>query len=197
MANLEQVRFVTEQYYELQGLRWVIWGFVCIAIALEDIGVIPKAALLLAVLPLGMAGFIGVTAWYMRRYGTVVGAKRGYGPYAWSLLAIPALIGGMLIDKYLGARPLVMPFMFALWFLVQFWMVGRKWRAHYLVIALLIGLANLLIGLSAWPEGSPLLNRTFVPWMLAGLAMIAGGWLDDALIARTLCGKAAQDVGTV
>jgi hypothetical protein len=197
MANLDRIKFVTEQYYELHGLRWVIWGVVCIAIALEDIGVIPKEALLFAVLPLGVAGFLGSTAWYMRIYGSVVGAKRSYGPTAWSLLAIPALIGGMLVDKYIGMRPLMMPFVFALWFLVQFWMVGRKWRAHYLWIAVLLCGANLAIGVAAWSEGSPLLNRTFVPWMLAGIAMIVGGWFDHLLLTRTLGGKVAEDVGTV
>jgi len=196
MATLEQVKFVTEQYNELQGLRWVIWGFVCIAIALEDVGVIPKAALLLAVLPLGMAGFIGVTAWYMRRYGTVVGAKRGYGPYAWSLLAIPALIGGMLIDKYLGTRPFVMPLIFALWFLMQVDMAGQR-RMYYLWLSLAMIIVNHAVGVTAWPQGSVLLNRTFVTWMLAGAAMIAGGWFDHLLLARTLGGKVTEDVRTV
>lgn len=196
MATLEQVKFVTEQYNELQGLRWVIWGFVCIAIALEDIGVIPKAALLLAVLPPGMAGFIGVTAWYMWRYGSAVGAKRGYGPYAWSLLAIPALIGGMLIDKYLGTRPFVMPLIFALWFLVQVDMAGQR-RMYYLWLSLAMIIVNHAVGVTAWPQGSVLLNRTFVTWLLAGAAMIAGGWFDHLLLARTLGGKALEDVRTV
>ena len=197
MANLERIKFVTEQYYELQGLRWVIWGFVCFAIAFEDVGMIPKAALLLAVLPLGIAGFLGITAWYMRRYGMVVGAKRSYGPTAWSLLTIPALIGGMLLDKYLGVRPFVMPYVFALWFLVQFWMVGRSFRAHYLWIALGIVAANTLIGITDWPASSPMLNRTFVTWMQVGVAMMIGGVLDHLLLARTLGGKVAEDVRTV
>lgn len=197
MTSLEQIKFVTEQYYELHGLRWVIWGVVCFAIALEQIGVIPQIWLLACVLPLGLLGFLGVSWYYMRRYGTVMGAKRSYGPTAWSLLAIPALIGGLLIDKYLGTRPFVMPVIFALWFLLQFWMVGRQWRAHYLWIALAMIVLNLFIGVRDWPAGSPFLERGFVTWMLAGTAMIFGGLFDHLLVTRTLGGKVAEDVGAV
>lgn len=196
MASLEQVKFVTEQYYELHGLRWVLWGVVCMMIALETIG-LSSTAWTLVVVAFGFLGFLGISWYYMRRYGVVVGAKRSFKPSIWSLLAIPALIAGMLIDKHFGTRPFVMPFVFAMWFIVQFWMTGRKWRQHYLWISAAIVIVNLVVGFMQWPEGSYMLESSFVTWMLAGAGMIVGGLFDHALIARTLGGKVAEDVGTV
>lgn len=197
MANLEQVRFVTEQYYELHGLRWVIWGVVCFFIAAESAELVPTALILAVVLPVGLIGFVGASWYYMRRYGMVIGAKRSYGPTAWSLLAIPALLLGFAADKWFETRPFMMPVMFALWFLLQFWMVGRKWRQYYLWIALGMIAVNLVLGFMEWPEGSLLLERGFVTWVLAGAAMMVGGVCDHLLLSRTLGGKAAPDVGTV
>lgn len=197
MASLEQVKFVTEQYYELHGLRWVLWGVVCFTIALETVGLMPTVWTLAVVLPGAFVSFLGISWFYVRRYGVVIGAKRSYGPSVWSLLTVPALIVGLLIDKWLGTRPFVMPMVFAAWFIVQFWMVGRQWRKHYLWIAVAIVAVNLVTGFMHWPAGSYMLEGSFVTWMLAGAAMIVGGLFDHALIARTLGGKVAEDVGTV
>lgn len=193
--DLERIRYVTSHYYDLHGLRWVVWGIVCFAVAAEDVGWLPTWVMLAVVLPLGLGLFFGASAYYARKYGFVKSAPGGSLSELFSnLLVIGLLVLSFVIDKKLGVRPFVQPFVFAGWFLVMFWLKGRDYRAYYLWIAIAICAANILLAMVQVNTDSPLLHRGFVTWNLAGIALIVGGIFDHLLITGTFQnGQAAHE----
>jgi hypothetical protein len=194
MNSIDQIRFVTGHYYELHGLRWVAWGVVCFAIAAEDAGAISTLLMLTVVLPVGLAVFIGASWYYMRNFGIVQSPTGSPLIAASNLIFVPLLLAGFFLDKWLDVRPFISPFVFALWLATAFWWAGRKYRIHYLWVAIAMSVANIGLAFVDFPVGSPWLRRGVITWTLAGFGFIVGGWLDHLLIVRTLGHKVSADV---
>lgn len=186
MIDYARIRFVTAHYHDLHGLRWVLWGFVCFAIAAEDFGTIPKWVMLTLILPVGLTGFIGTTWYYLKRFGNVMQPPAKPSMIMSPLFFIALLLLAFALDKAWNVRPFLMPFAFAVWFAASFWLVGPRYRWYYLLLALSICAANIALATVDFPAASPWLRRGVVNWTLVGGAMIIGGLLDHRLLVRTL-----------
>ncbi len=190
MQNLNQIRFVTAHYQDLQGLRWVLWGVICFAVAAEDAGVISTVMLLSLILPVGVALFFGVAHYYEKVLGSVVGGEGAKRAANTNFIFTAVLISARLLDDILEVRPMLSPFAFALWFLAVYWFLGRPYRTYYVWIAIAISATNVCLALVDFPAGSPWLRTGVVTWSLISVALIASGVLDHDLLMRTLKPKA-------
>lgn len=71
MQDLRRMRYVTESYLNLQGLRWICWGGLCLLVAAEDADLIPTLFLLIVGIPLALALFWWSATYYTKQYGHV------------------------------------------------------------------------------------------------------------------------------
>jgi hypothetical protein len=190
VPDVQRVRYVTENYRELQGLKSVVVGlFLLFIVALYD-GRLPGSAwvldsFLVLLLPLCMFGvvailFRSIQRYYERTLGHVesdperIRRERQRGLIAYFLVFIsysldrnwqpPVSIGGLAL---------------AACFLVIAW-PHRTYKIHYIVTAVL------LAGVSLLPLGGISLDSTrTVVSVAAGLAFIVIGCIDHVLLVRT------------
>lgn len=203
IRELERVRYVTENYQDLQGLRRVpaglmvliVYAFV-VATSFEittkfvaDI-VVTIAVLVIVMLVLG---FFGIRKYYEKRYGAVrmipkiFRRRRAYGGLA--AIAVMLVVGYLALFMYEIQNFEPYPFLFIGLGTME---VADRWpelrfRPHYFVLGSLMVLFGLIL-LILMLQGSQYSEMLFLH-LLTGffvLQLVAGGILDHLLLVRTM-----------
>jgi hypothetical protein len=186
MQDLERVRYITENYINLQGIRWMVWGVLCLAVAAEDAGWLPTAVLGLVGIPVGLALFAWSGHYYSAHYGRV----RDPGNAQVELLRMGVFFAtalvSFLLDRTLHPPIYIAPLVLAAGLLLMHFQLGRPYRRHYLLLALLVAAADVGLYWLQPAAGSPLLRPGAVLWTFIGLTFIITGFFDHLLLSRTL-----------
>lgn len=188
MYDFQRLRFVTERYPHLQGLRLVPLGFVFLVSAAwrdEQLSWLSETAgqaagfwfMGLLIVALTLSSLLG--RYYRRHFGTVQPERRAKGPLlfilfvalfaaaAWAQdslrthLSLPLVVIGILL-AYLG-------------------LAGGQRRSHYLALA-----AGCLVFANLADFGVPLHARSVLLDDLIGVGLIVIGLGDHLLLRRTL-----------
>ena len=185
MTDLGQVRYVTSHYPELQGIRWIVLGVMCLLSAAEDVGWIPTWLFVAAILPLTIAVLVMVVRYYQRTYGRVTLPAGLRNVATTNMIGVLVLMAGFQIDKMFEPALFLTPIGFAIWVFLRY-MIDRRYRTHYLVIALVVVILDVIRTLVAPDPASLWAQNGFVIWVLIGAGLIVSGMLDHLLLSRTL-----------
>jgi hypothetical protein len=197
MQDLRRVRYVTENYINLQGLRWVIWGIICLLVAAEDAGLLPTIVLFLIGIPIGLALFAWSGYYYSNTYGRVQEPGNAQSELLRMGVFFATALASFLIDRTLHPPIFIAPLVLAAGLLVMHWQIGRPYRWHYLVLALLVAAANIALYWADPAPGSPLLRAGAVLWTFVGLTFIVSGFFDHLLLVHTFKPVAEDEHGRV
>ena len=194
MQDLKRVRFVTENYHNLQGLKMVPLGLWFVAAGAGDAGWWPwffkTGRPVSHLLGLGLAWFLSwlIGRYYKYNYGQVQPSPQTQrkGRLV-TIVGLPALLIALAVDWSMKLPVSLVALLITAYFLTAYLCSSGRFRKHYVVIALLfagLGLMPLLLRV-------PLSDRIWGPGgvmftLLLGLGLIAGGILDHLLLVRTL-----------
>jgi hypothetical protein len=187
MDQLRRLRFVTERYEHLQGLRLVPLGIpFLISSAWRDgeLAWVPwthgNGARLWFLALLGVAFSVSVRlrGYYQRHFGDVQAVGSLSGPLATIVFLALFLLAASLPDS-----PVSMPAIIVALGLAYVGLAGEERRLHYLVVALFVAIFACLGAL-----GVPGPDREVLFDELAGVGLIVIGAGDHALLRRTLVG---------
>lgn len=184
MDKLRQMRFVTENYELLQGLRMVPFGLWFLVMAVGDLAHIPALQqgrldypFLLLIVVGGLYWWSGV--YYVHTYGRVRQRAKSMGQKllaGWPLLLF---VAGIAIDVLLELPVSFLAIALSFYFFVPFMKALPLLRVHYAFIGLV------MLGLSLMPlfVAGSLKLEFFAPsgayFLLGmGLALIVAGVLD-------------------
>jgi len=185
----EQIRFVTERYWELQGLRSVLIGGAFVAVfglTLVVAGATPsdvaEALAFAAVFVIIVSGMFRLDRYYAKTFGAIEPSKatRRKG-----VLIVPGtLLSTMIVERALDLRQMTL--FFAACGVFALWIVFRDWprRRHHLIGSVAATLAAAL-------QLTGTVDRTGLPiaaFFVIGAAMVVTGMLDHQLLAATLHG---------
>ncbi len=185
MQDLRRMRYVTENYLNLQGLRWVCWGGLCLLVAAEDAALIPTLSLLIVGIPLALALFWWSGTYYTKQYGHVQ-QPANVQVELWRFgILFAAALTSFLIDRTLHPPIFIAPLVVAAGILLLFLKLGRPYRWHYLAAALLVFALDFTLVLLV-PPATPFLRAGFVVWLTTGISLIIIGLFDHLFLARNL-----------
>jgi hypothetical protein len=185
MNNLNRVRYVTQNYTNLQGLRWVIWGIMALAVAAEDGGWLSTAVLLLIVIPLFLLLFWLGGVYYQHEYGQVNQTGGEPNTFWQFALLVATAVTSFFVDRVFQLPVYIAPLVFAAGLAVMAWR-ERPFRWHYLVVAVLVAGTDLFVPVTAVQPGVFL-------WALSGVSIIIIGLCDHLLLRRTFPAIAEED----
>lgn len=189
MLPAEQTRFVTERYWELQGLRSVLVGGAYVAVfgltfvvagpAPSDIAMVLALAAAFAII---LPGMLWLDRYYANTFGTIEPSKATRRK---AILVVPGtLFLTMFVERALDLRQMTL--FFAACAVFELWIVFRDWpqRPYHLLgsVAAMFAVALQLTG--------PV-DRTGLPiaaFFVVGAAIVVTGMLDHKLLAATLHG---------
>ena len=184
MNKLTQMRFVTENYEMLQGLRMIPFGVWFLAMALgefTDIGFLQQGrldySLILLLAVGGLYWWIG--QYYARSYGTVTHLPKSLGQKVMSVWPLLLFVVGIVVDIWLMLPVSFLAITLSIYFFVPFIQALPLVRIHYA----LAGLALLLLSFMPLFVGPSLKMQFFAPtgayFLLGlGLALMMAGILD-------------------
>lgn len=184
MRKFTQMRFVTENFEMLQGLRMVPFGFWFLIMAVGDLAQIPALKqgrldypLLLFIVVGGLYWSIGV--YYARTYGRVKQRAKSVGQKLLAGWPLFLFVVGVAIDVLLKLPVSFLAIALSFYFFVPFIKALPLWRIHYA----LIGLVMLCLSLMPLFVTGSLKLAFFAPsgayFLLGmGLALIVAGILD-------------------
>jgi MFS family permease len=176
--DLEQIRYVTQNYSNLQGLRLIPLGLWLLIVGLVTI----EFAIPLLLAAWVLTWLIGV--YYNRSFGKVRSlTSPSWKSYLVGLLALAALIAAAVADRYLKLPVNLLGLTMATGLFLTWLQPAYRPRLHYLVVAVLVAAVSLL-----QLFGIPAANSTFYP-VLAGsvgilLVILIGGLFDHLLLVR-------------
>ena len=190
MQNLAQMRFVTENFGALQGLRMIPFGVWFLIMAVGDLADIPALRQGRLDYPLLLMIAVGVSYWligvyYAHTYGQVTPLPKTKGQKLlanWPFLLFAA---GIVLDLLLKLPVSFLAITLSIFFLVPFAKGGPAFRWHYA----LIGLVMLAISLLPLFLNSSLKSKFFAPagayFLLGmGIALIVAGVIDHLWLHR-------------
>lgn len=186
MQDLSRVRYVTENYTNLQGLRWIIWGILCLVVAAEDGGWLPTPLLILVAMPVGVILFLWSGYYYTHNFGRVEAPDNARVELLRIMVLAVTALTSFLVDRFIRPPIYVAPLVLAGGLAIIHWQVGRPYRWHYLALALLVAAADIAL---LWLDISPgmiLLRPGAILWTTIGLSLIVSGFLDHPLLSRSL-----------
>ena len=211
MRDLERIRYVTENYERLQGLRAVTTGVVLVLFGIVLSAGLPMRftgfwtlqALLWGAVVLAMLLLpVWVRSYYERRFGQARSRWRGLSRYeVMGMLLVLAFVYGLLAANQFygeGAEQFlssVAPGVYFGGLLVYEWWPKRSWlTAYWPVLAAVVAGSSPLLSLAAQISGWQLLLPMIA---ILGIASIIGGLLDHLLLVRTMKSLPEDDVGAV
>jgi hypothetical protein len=202
--DLTQIRFVTANYPQLQGLRLVPFGIaLLLATPLYAGWHFTQSGILLALWLVPVA--VGCVLWwlvgqsYTRTFGQVQPLSRPTAPWHERAIVWGLLLAGLFLGQQVSSARLWLALMtLALLASVLFSLrrsASLSLRRHWLIISTVLATINLALLLplpllqpDAWPT-----RTLFAIWVASiGLGMLLGGLLDHRLLLRTL-GAPTQD----
>jgi hypothetical protein len=196
-TDLRQIRYVTANYQQVQGLRNVAYGAAFVAGGLVY-ALVPSAPwAIAAAMWVGIALNWLIGRYYQRTFGQVdpAGSEWGSTPYA---ARIPIVLGGFILIVAAVVAGLALYVLLGLFGLA--WSIGYALYLHrrgglrlrpYWAVACAITAAVSLAILLPLPALAPLHHTSGMRPLLAlylvpmGLAMIVCGLLDHRLLLRT------------
>ena len=184
MNKLTQMRFVTENYEVLQGLRMIPFGLWFLAMAwgeFTDIVFLQQGRLDYSfILLLAVGGLYWLIGqYYARSYGQVTQLRRSLGQKIMSAWPLLLFVAGIVIDVWLMLPVSFLAITLSIYFFVPFIQALPLVRLHYA----LVGLVLLLLSLMPLFVGPSLKMQFFAPtgayFLLGlGLALVVAGILD-------------------
>ena len=188
MTDAAKLRFITEHYARLQGLRLIPLGILFLCLAAWRANLLPGlpaydsdrgARWFVGGLMLAVAGAYAIGNWYGHQFGTVEPRRfRTGGP---SLLANAAIVGGLMILHDFVRPPLSLPMLYVGIVFAYTGMVQGGIRKHYLLIAAAcLVFANIQRFNVPYETGKTLLN------LLVGCGLIVAGIGDHLVLRKTL-----------
>lgn len=180
MENLNRIRFLTENYNELQGLKHIPVGIVILLIAftpllMNDVNL--SIWVYFAIVGLLLVGTTfanqRITAHYAETYGVVGASNQCSEDIAWSVVGIGLFVLEIALGIPIGLTMLVL----ALYYIIK-WHRSAGLCPHYLPIAGVFLLSSL----------APLLtDDPFTVYLvITGVILIIIGWLDHRVLVSTL-----------
>lgn len=176
--DLQQIRYVTQNYSNLQGLRLIPIGLWFLIAGLVP----PGCTIATLVIALVMTWLIGV--YYSRQFGRVrPTTSPSWKSYLVALLALAVVIAAWTADTYLKPPIDVLGLTIALGLFLVWLQPTYRPRLHYLAVAILVAGVSLLRLLRLSPD-----HPISYP-MLAGslgilLVLLVGGLFDHLLLVR-------------
>jgi hypothetical protein len=190
-----QIRFVTANYHQLQGLRLVPLGLLLVLLGMLNSGLVPPAfgavrARYLTWIGIASMLLVALTVLapvlYRRRYGSVDPVARGWRN-AWITAAVVGVLVLGRLDTLVQWPVRTSLFLVSASLFITVWHDGRM-RAHYLVPAV----AWLVVSFLPTLNMSPAATRLTV-FGLGGLTLIVCGIGDHLLVTRTLATPRTTD----
>lgn len=188
MVHVRSVRYVTENYAQLQGLRLVPLGLVFLISAAWRIGWLrrwpgatgPGATYwFVAMTALALLASFPIRSWYHRRFGVV--RPRPFENGAITLITFTLLLLALVWVEEQLSSPLPLARIFFIGTLVYIGTAQRGMRPHYLVIA------TACVIVAVWrPLDLPLVEREILTDLLSGLALLVAGIGDHLVVIRAL-----------
>ncbi|GAC1399908.1 MAG: hypothetical protein NVSMB65_17850 [Chloroflexota bacterium] len=194
-SNLGQIRYVTEHYRQLQGLRLVPFGAaLLLAAPLYGGWHATQSGVLLALWLLPLAVGIGlstlVSAYYARTFGRVQHVRRRLWTRRQEAALWVVLLGAIVATRPAGSPRLLLAAFTVVVIGGLFFTLRRSGgvrpRRHWAVLAGLLALVNLPL-LVLLPH-APWIDYTLLGIWTGSLSvcLIVGGLLDHRLLMRTL-----------
>jgi len=190
--DLGRVRYVTERFGGMQGLRLVPFGLYLLVLAAGTAGLVPRVRpgaldVSLGLLLMAVAGSWLIGRYYDSRFGRVAPMASGRGSAG---AGTGALIGAftLFLSGFVDARldpPVSVSWLFLGGVTLAYWWGPlRRRRVHYAAfggVFVLLGLSPLVTGTLSGP---PLDYVTYT--VIMGLGAIVCGILDHVMLVRTL-----------
>jgi hypothetical protein len=188
VTDAAKLRFITEHYARLQGLRLIPLGILFLCLAAWRGGLLPALPTYDSDVAArwfvgGLVGAVGAAyatgAWYARRFGTVEPHRfRTGGP---SLLANAAIVGSLMVLHDFLRPPVSLPMLYVGVVCAYTGVVQGGVRKHYLLIAAACVVFAFIQRFHVDHEtGRTLLN------LLVGSGLVVAGIGDHLLLRRTL-----------
>lgn len=198
MKNLNEVRFVTTNYFNLQGLRMVPFSLMLVLVGLWANGakypVSAKNYLVLFLILLACSIlFYGINRYYLRIFGQV---KRT--PESQRLEWLVGIVGGVLalgafwLDVSVKLPLSLIGLVFAAGLLEDYiritWLVKGRFLLYYPIGALLMVAVSVLplLGLPDWWHAVGLRSQLFGIAIMIGVVSILAGIWGHVFLVRTL-----------
>lgn len=189
-TRMENVRSLTENFKQLQGLRAIPFGLYVLLEAAGRAGWGPRAGseplhgllTLLSIAALALLYF-GIGAYYRKTFGVVRAPRKQWGVL--ELLMWPVLIAMIGLDTYLDL-PVNFTFLYvAALFLVPYFRDRR--RSHYALLAVVLAVFAFGGYRAEFETGS-------LGFTVMGFAFVAVGILDHLLLVRALPPAPVEEV---
>ena len=199
MTDLAQVRFVTANYHNLQGLRGLPIAFFIIVLSGLQLVRFPApevviGGVILAVMVATVMLYQWIGIYYQRTFGRVRAMQKSLLA---GLLCILALLAPMSVGIFIDARwqfPLFMEGLGVAGIMVAYWWSNRRFREHYLVVGVALILLSVISPLliSHWE------SQSFVPVFgtIFGMLWFAISLIDHCMLLHTLA-PVPEDMGHV
>jgi hypothetical protein len=198
MQNLSQMRFVTENFRILQGLRMIPFGLWFLTMAVGDLANIDALRQGRLDYPLVLIIAMGILYWlvglyYTRTYGQVVPLPKNTRQKLLASWPILLFIAGIVLDFLIKLPISFLAITLSFFFFVPFIKGASAFRWHYAFT----GLAMLVISLLPLFLNESLKGEFFAPsgayFLLGmGITLIVTGIIDHLWLLRFM--KTAQEI---
>lgn len=202
--DLAQIRYVTENYQQLQGLRWVPLGVaLLLATPLYAGWEFTQSGVLLALWVLPVAVGLGlwwlVGRYYTRTFGHVQPIARPKRTWREETVVWALLLAAIVVPRGTGSdrlRLLLITLVVLAFIVFYLRRTGNlRLRPHWIVLPTVLAAVNLAL-LTPLPFLRPdhwPFHTLFAIWVASiGVGMIVGGLLDHLLLLHTI-GSPVQD----
>lgn len=179
MENLKQIRFITENYDDLQGLRQIPLGIVVLIAGLLSLataaGIVDSIVMIAGIpIALGLAYLLHerLKQFYVTRYGTVIQNN------ITREVAIALMVIGISLIDMIVAPPLSLTMLAVSAYFLWRWQRAGGLGNHYLPLAVIAGLAAVI----------PSVVDNVAPYYLIvlGSLIIIAGIFDHRMLVNTL-----------
>lgn len=176
--DLQQIRYVTQNYSNLQGLRLIPLGLWLLIVGLVTI----EFAIPLLLAAVVLTWLIGI--YYKRQFGQVHSmTSPTWKSYLLGLLVLAVLIAVAVMDWYLELPVSLLGLTMAIGLFLVWIQPAYRPRLHYLVVAILVAAMSLLPPLGIF-AGGPAFHPVWAGSLGILLVILVGGLFDHLLLVR-------------
>ena len=148
MTDLAQVRFVTANYHNLQGLRGLPIALFIIMLSVMQLVRFPAPVVVmdgvtLAITLTTFALYQWTGGYYQRTFGRVRAMQKSPVVIGLCMVALVPIIGGVVLDAH-WQLPLFMEGLGVAFIMVAYWWPNRRFREHYLIMGIALALLSVV-----------------------------------------------------